>query len=92
MQLSSLSIHDLTRRSTAEGYTAEKSGFLSIHDLTRRSTQIIKKMDVEELLSIHDLTRRSTVSGPQAWFPLQSFNSRPHKEVDASIASGGSPR
>ena len=33
-------------------------------------------------LSIHDLTRRSTFLRPSGTFPMEAFNSRPHKEVD----------
>ena len=55
-----LSIHDLTRRSTCFREHSRWRQELSIHDLTRRSTycKLIKSYD--RALSIHDLTRRST--------------------------------
>ena len=56
-----LSIHDLTRRSTAWGYHGKARGVLSIHDLTRRSTNTKQELSDGEALSIHDLTRRSTI-------------------------------
>ena len=55
-----LSIHDLTRRSTALIQLAVIGRLLSIHDLTRRSTIGRNTLDNYRLLSIHDLTRRST--------------------------------
>ena len=58
----SLSIHDLTRRSTTAGLFLMRTGDLSIHDLTRRSTIYPALKGEMSQLSIHDLTRRSTAN------------------------------
>ena len=58
----SLSIHDLTRRSTSLGRRRAVGMDLSIHDLTRRSTEKLINGPKKEDLSIHDLTRRSTLA------------------------------
>ena len=55
---------------------------LSTHDLTRRSTKWATYMEQENHLSTHDLTRRSTPWCGQNLEGGESFNSRPHKEVD----------
>ena len=55
---------------------------LSIHDLTRRSTLLMRYSVKYHCLSIHDLTRRSTRSSLHKFQRADSFNSRPHKEVD----------
>ena len=55
-----LSIHDLTRRSTEKLFLLTFLVILSIHDLTRRSTLERRRMLFPCDLSIHDLTRRST--------------------------------
>ena len=55
-----LSIHDLTRRSTALTMREKAFIYLSIHDLTRRSTLRVRIGRQCTYLSIHDLTRRST--------------------------------
>ena len=57
----SLSIHDLTRRSTLLLIHVNVLCLLSIHDLTRRSTCCGLLPSFHLLLSIHDLTRRSTL-------------------------------
>ena len=77
-----LSIHDLTRRSTGVGDQLEILDRLSIHDLTRRSTMFFSFSRIVNALSIHDLTRRSTRQGSGETEKQNSFNSRPHKEVD----------
>ena len=78
-----LSIHDLTRRSTAlEHIETMGKGDLSIHDLTRRSTRKTRNRLQVFQLSIHDLTRRSTTPQMGHFCSLSPFNSRPHKEVD----------
>ena len=59
-EIISLSIHDLTRRSTIYVMLSSKRANLSIHDLTRRSTSPASCQDCIVDLSIHDLTRRST--------------------------------
>ena len=79
-----LSIHDLTRRSTPPPPEGNRSERLSIHDLTRRSTDPGPLRRGGLTLSIHDLTRRSTRGWSAIYFYLQTFNSRPHKEVDPS--------
>ena len=57
-----ISIHDLTRRSTAFTSGNPAIDVISIHDLTRRSTDISPGVAVVFDISIHDLTRRSTFS------------------------------
>ena len=78
-----LSIHDLTRRSTSRGdhicgmsifqFTTSQGGRPGVHD----------RLVACRVLSIHDLTRRSTLVGVVSEITRGSFNSRPHKEVDA---------
>ena len=41
-------------------------------------------LTMQTSLSTHDLTRRSTRRETRRNFPVSSFNSRPHKEVDRS--------
>ncbi len=55
---------------------------LSIHDLTQRSTKGGIICHLKQILSIHDLTQRSTVCGGRGCGGNESFNSRPHAEVD----------
>ncbi len=77
-----LSTHDLTRRSTNYFLLSSSHIKLSTHDLTRRSTGF-KFRDGDDLwLSTHDLTRRSTACSPSTHASSNTFNSRPHKEVD----------
>ena len=77
-----LSIHDLTRRSTVDEKELNEYLNLSIHDLTRRSTGTSLNQRRIFSLSIHDLTRRSTEPSSPPSPPSATFNSRPHKEVD----------
>ena len=58
---------------------------LSIHDLTRRSTAEQYGAYADDRLSIHDLTRRSTAPEHCALCKKESFNSRPHEEVDPAF-------
>ena len=81
-----LSIHDLTRRSTMFDETYIAKIELSIHDLTRRSTTLQPQAQQQIILSIHDLTRRSTISVLCGSTVSESFNSRPHKEVDLRVS------
>ena len=84
--LPSVSIFQLT---TSQGgrparvYRITNYVYLSTHDLTRRSTRQLPFHTGMQDLSTHDLTRRST--GNELWLYLgcDSFNSRPHKEVDS---------
>ena len=82
-----LSIHDLTRRSTATFHprSSQESPFNS-----RPHKEVDLRYVVFVLynmgLSIHDLTRRSTFRTGQRVFCGLPFNSRPHKEVDCCLA------
>ncbi len=80
-QKENLSIHDLTRRSTEFCDRAGELWRLSIHDLTRRSTPLRRR---PETCSVFQFTTsqggRHLPGG--LWAPDESFNSRPHKEVD----------
>ena len=67
--------------------SSSQSTYLSIHDLTRRSTFQCFVNVSGMILSIHDLTRRSTLPTINDDLTVMSFNSRPHEEVDAKIAS-----
>ena len=78
-----LSTHDLTRRSTLKSLPKEEMQILSTHDLTRRSTIQCSPFRLLGLLSTHDLTRRSTVIKRSQHSGSESFNSRPHTEVDS---------
>ena len=57
---SSISTHDLTRRSTAESLIIFDNMPISTHDLTRRSTIVNVGIVNNRGISTHDLTRRST--------------------------------
>ena len=92
LRTQSLSIHDLTRRSTFEAEVTEIRITLSIHDLTRRSTKRVKRLTQNLNLSIHDLTRRSTALRSSLGVLRESFNSRPHKEVDSIRLKPCNPR
>ena len=83
---SSLSIHDLTRRSTLDTFSTYR---LSDFQFTTSQGGRPGKPRVRYRntgLSIHDLTRRSTIEENDRSVVCSSFNSRPHKEVD-DIAS-----
>ena len=83
----SISTHDLTRRSTQ--YFSDASFYVNIstHDLTRRSTDTFPNIIATIYISTHDLTRRSTLLQVLLQTSHSHFNSRPHKEVDASAMS-----
>ena len=54
------STHDLTKRSTAFGYSIEFANSSSTHDLTKRSTALTELFNDQYISSTHDLTKRST--------------------------------
>jgi len=76
-----LSTHDLTQRSTCSACFAISKIFLSTHDLTQRSTTGPKgdPGDVTFQLTTSRRGRRRRRMN-KLW--LESFNSRPHAEVD----------
>ena len=76
-----LSIHDLTRRSTGEDPETILKNYLSIHDLTRRSTIFKNQYCVGFFFQFTTSQGgRQIILEPHNF--EQSFNSRPHKEVD----------
>ena len=84
-QILVLSIHDLTRRSTEDGTAIHVQYILSIHDLTRRSTQ------QSAFPYFYGCFQFTTSQGGRRTDLLrsrctESFNSRPHKEVDSKFA------
>ena len=70
-------------RRASSAYPADVT-VLSTHDLTRRSTCLRMIFSTSSNLSTHDLTRRSTANGIHKEKQEDSFNSRPHKEVDSA--------
>ena len=90
----SISTHDLARRSTISPIYDRSYVGISTHDLARRSTLIADtQAQLDLLISTHDLARRSTKVRSQEPILLQYFNSRPRKEVDpirTSICQGKS--
>ena len=83
-----LSIHDLTRRSTSSGRTVILPESLSIHDLTRRSTLPVLKFSLAEAFQF-TTSQGGRPSYQDRLSHSQSFNSRPHKEVD--VCAGTPP-
>ena len=77
----SLSIHDLTRRSTITIFPRYDLCNLSIHDLTRRSTIIFLSLGHLKLFQFTTSHggRQYTADDEEPECP---FNSRPHTEVD----------
>ena len=60
-KFTSISTHDLTRRSTIHRATHIARIRISTHDLTRRSTcLLLQERHIWIFISTHDLTRRST--------------------------------
>ena len=78
-----LSIHDLTRRSTILLFNLRHSRGLSIHDLTRRST-IYPGQSIKVIGFQFTTSQGGRRPGWTARSSGDSFNSRPHKEVDSS--------
>ena len=77
-----LSIHDLTRRSTVIHSIAAVLKRLSIHDLTRRSTGV-QEPNLSFLNPFNSRPHKEVDGITGSLFHAKnSFNSRPHKEVD----------
>ena len=82
-----ISIHDLTRRSTAQADAS--CWFTTFQFTTSQGGRHLQNLFwfLADFISIHDLTRRSTKTYNLVIIYNQYFNSRPHKEVDRNHPS-----
>ena len=84
----SISIHDLTRRSTHPDHRWHSGNSYFNSRPHKEVDDIRQKIHVQLWqISIHDLTRRSTSSCVYVSEGADHFNSRPHKEVDPLATS-----
>ena len=87
----SLSIHDLSRRSTCD-FAASCNTRQSFNSRPLKEVDpAMRHSSIHPDLSIHDLSRRSTAVIPLSFNSFSTFNSRPLKEVDhwkAAVVDG----